>query len=164
MPLTILLPNPLDMISRPGYNSGNQKITGVTSMDKPQIHLSDNEWRIMQVLWDGAPRTLRQICDAVKHDAGWTKHAVISFLKRLQAKGAVRAEETEPARLYFPMIGEEDALGQETKSVLDRVYRGNISLMVSNAVSQKNISEQDIEELMGILRQAKGREANERNP
>ena len=133
-------------------------------MADPQIHLSDNEWRIMQVLWDGAPRTLRQICDAVRSDAGWTKHAVISFLKRLQAKGAVRVEEREPARLYYPLIAEKDALGQETRTVLDRVYRGDVALMVSNAVSQKDVTERDIEELMDILRQAKGREKDGGNP
>ena len=127
-------------------------------MADPQIHLSDNEWRIMQVLWDSAPRTLRQICDAVRNDAGWSKHAVISFLKRLQAKGALRVEEREPVRLYYPLIEEQDALGRETRSLLDRVYRGDVALMVQNAVSQKDITEQDIEELMDILRQAKGRD------
>ncbi len=127
-------------------------------MADPQIHLSDNEWRIMQVLWDSAPRTLRQICDAVRNDAGWSKHAVISFLKRLQAKGALRVEEREPTRLYYPLIEEQDALGRETRSLLDRVYRGDVALMVQNAVNQKDITKQDIEELMDILRQAKGRD------
>lgn len=132
-------------------------------MTEKQIHLSDNEWRIMQVLWDGAPRTLRQICDAVKDDSGWTKHAVISFLKRLQAKGAVVVREQEPARQYFPVIGEKDALRRETQSLLERVYRGNVALMVSNAVTQKDITDRDIEELMDILRRAKGRDDDERN-
>ena len=132
-------------------------------MPEHEIHLSDTEWRIMQVLWDGAPRTLRQICDAVRDDSGWTKHAVISFLKRLQAKNAIRVEEREPARLYYPLIREEDARGREAKSVLNRVFRGNVALMVSSAVGQKDMSERDIEELMDVLRRAK-EEANERNP
>ena len=34
--------------------------------------LSENEWYIMQVLWEKSPSTLREICDALKSSKGWT--------------------------------------------------------------------------------------------
>ena len=54
--------------------------------------LSENEWYIMQVLWEKSPSTLRELCDALKESKGWTKHAITSFLKRMLEKEAIRLE------------------------------------------------------------------------
>ena len=45
----------------------------------------------MRALWALGEPALGQILKEVA-DAGWSKHAVISFLKRLEAKGAVTVD------------------------------------------------------------------------
>ena len=120
-------------------------------MTKQHIALADSEWRLMQIIWEKAPCTFRQICDAACPTYGWTKHAVISFLKRMEAKGAIRAEEAKPVRRYYPLLDRERAIHAETEDVLERVYNGNILLMVQSAARARSLTEAELAELERLL-------------
>ena len=84
-----------------------------------KVNLSDAEWKIMNVLWEQAPRTMMQITNALKAETGWTKHTVMSFLKRMEEKDALHYEEGEKAKLYYPDLKREEAALQETEDFLD---------------------------------------------
>lgn len=113
--------------------------------------LSENEWYIMQVLWEKSPSSLREICDALKESKGWTKHAVSSFLKRMLEKGAIGVDESGKVKGYSAIWSREDTILEETHSILDRVYRGDLLLLVSNAVKEQKLSKAEIEELKDML-------------
>ena len=119
-----------------------------------KLSLSNMEWKLMNVLWDGAPMTLMQLTRALEEDTGWTKHTVITMLGRLESKGAVRYEQVGRARQYSPLIPREDARREETASFLDRVYGGRLGLMMSALVEDHALTEEDIAELSAILRKA----------
>lgn len=120
-------------------------------MEERRTGLSENEWYIMQVLWESSPRSLREICEALKPVKGWTRHAVISFLKRMEAKGAVRVDDTGKVREYWACWDQEKTVLEETGSVLQRVYGGNLLLMVSNAVKGQTLTEEEKKQLRQIL-------------
>ena len=65
-----------------------------------KITLSDGEWKLMNRLWDDAPRTITELVAALREETGWSKNTVITMLGRLEAKGAVRHEEGQRAKLY----------------------------------------------------------------
>lgn len=113
--------------------------------------LSDAEWKVMEVLWEKAPRTMMEITNTLKEKTGWTKYTVMSFLKRMEEKGAVHFEEGGRARLYFPDWKREDAAIQETEDFLKKVFHGSAGMMIHAMVKQKALSEQEIEELYQIL-------------
>ena len=74
------------------------------------VNLSDNEWKLMNLLWADAPRTITELVYQLKEDTGWSKHTVISMLSRLEAKGAVRHEEGARAKQFR---SEERRVGKE---------------------------------------------------
>ena len=113
--------------------------------------LSENEWYIMQVLWEKSPSTLREICDALKGSKGWTKHAISSFLKRMLEKGAVEVDDSGKVKGYSAIWNKEDTILEETSSILERIYRGDLLLMVSNAIKEQKLSSEEIEELKSLL-------------
>ena len=121
-----------------------------------QMNLSDSEWKLMNHLWDGSPRTITELTAAVKEETGWSKNTVITMLSRLEAKGAVRHEEGPRAKQYFPAVERQDAARAETESFLSKVYGGSLGLMVSNLVESRRLSEADIAELSAILEKAGG--------
>lgn len=112
--------------------------------------LSDAEWRVMQVLWKRGDCTLRMLLDALTPDTDWSKHTILSFLKRMEAKNAICALETQP-RAWRALLNREETLGEETRSVLDRVYGGDCMLMVSNAVQNADLSEEEVRQLVELL-------------
>ena len=121
-----------------------------------KVDLSDTEWKLMDPLWDHAPRTIMELTAALREDTGWTKNTIITMLSRLEAKGAVRYEEGGRAKQYFPTVDREDAARAETESFLSKVYGGSLGLMVSNLVESHALTEADIAELSAILEKAGG--------
>ena len=113
--------------------------------------LSENEWYIMQVLWEKSSASLREICDALKESKGWTKHAISSFLKRMQEKGAISVDESGKVKNYVAVWNKEETILEETQSIMERVYKGDLLLMVSNAVKEQKLTKEEIEELKNML-------------
>ena len=93
---------------------------------------------------------------ALREETGWSKNTVITMLGRLEAKGAVRHEEGQRAKLYYPVTDREDAARTETESFLDKVYGGSLGLMMSAMVDSRRLTPEDIAELSAILEKAGG--------
>ena len=119
------------------------------------VSLSDGEWKLMNRLWEHAPRTITELTAAMKEETGWSKNTIITMLSRLEAKGAVRHEEGRRAKQYFPAVGREDAIESETETFLDKI--GGLGLLMSAMVEKNALTENDIAELSAILEKAGGK-------
>lgn len=121
-------------------------------MKKQNCTLSDAEWRIMQSLWrGGSPMSVREIMDDLADEPAWSIHSVISFLKRMETKGAVRIHEGRPIR-YSAALDREAAVQRETQELLGRVYGGEKLLMIQCAVNASPLSDAERDELIAILK------------
>ncbi len=85
---------------------------------KEKFKLSASEWKIMSLLWDKEPMTIMQITSALYDETTWTKHTVITLLKRMEAKNAVRYETIGNAKHYHTIVSREDVAVSETQSFL----------------------------------------------
>lgn len=132
------------------------------------IRLSEAEWKVMNVLWEEAPQTITRLTRCFQETTGWSKHTIMTFLKRMEDKGAVFYEAGERAKLYYPKIERSEAALQETEEFLERVFDGRMGLMLNTMVEQKALSGTEIAELYEILRREEeqsgsGDKAAERN-
>ena len=119
------------------------------------VSLSDGEWKLMNRLWEHAPRTITELTAALREETGWSKNTIITMLSRLEAKGAVTHTAGQRAKQYSPLILREDAAREETESFLSKVYGGSLGSLVNAMVSSRALTEADLEELSAILEQAK---------
>ncbi len=122
---------------------------------KQTVSLSDSEWIIMQEIWRNGSATFREICDGVA-DQNWSKPAVAAFLKRMENKGAIACEDAKPVKIYLPLLKKETAVREETKSILGRVYGGDVTLLAQSLVRSQALDEDEMDELIALLK--KGRE------
>lgn len=123
-----------------------------------KIKLSSSEWKIISLLWENQPMTIMQITNALSSDTAWTKHTVITLLKRMEAKNAVSYEQIGNAKHYSALITREDVAVSETQSFLQRLYRGSIGMMVNSMIKQNALSKEDIDELYDILKEAEDKD------
>lgn len=120
-------------------------------MEKNSMVLNKSEWCIMEKLWEQSPRTIMQLFHSLEEDTGWSKSTVNTLLSRMIDKNIIRCEEGQKAKQYYPQIKREDAALAETSSLLERVYRGSVSMMLSTLVRKNALTRQDIEELRELL-------------
>lgn len=116
------------------------------------VQCTEAEWKIMEVLWEDAPRTMPQITKALLEKTGWSRHTVITLLKRMQEKGSVQVDESGTVKQYIPLITREEASSNETRKLLSHVFSGKASLLVQNLVDSGELSLKDMEELMALIR------------
>ena len=117
--------------------------------------LSDGEWILMKALWESAPMTITQLTAAMKETTGWSKHTIISMLSRLEAKGAVTYESNGRAKLYSPVLRQEDAVQRETCRFLEKVYNGRLGVMLNTMMNSRQLTEEDLAELAAIFDKTK---------
>ena len=121
-----------------------------------QVNLSAVAWRVMEELWRN-PATLMELVRALGESAGWAKSTVSTMVRRMEAKGLIRAEQEGKAKVFFPQVAREEAAAAETESLLTRVYHGSVGLMVSTLLQNRQISPAELEELQAILEGKEGR-------
>lgn len=118
---------------------------------RKNIILQQSEWIIMEQLWESSPKTITQLYHALKVDPGWSKSTVNTLLGRMVDKEIIYYEEGKKAKQYYPAMKREDAAHTETKSLLERVYQGSISMMMSNFAKKNELSKEEITKLYEIL-------------
>ena len=119
-----------------------------------EIHLTASEWNILDSLWEKSPQTVMELVSVLSRRVGWAKSTTITTLRRMEEKGLVTVEVRDRAKHYAPALERDKAARRETRSSLNKVYRGSVGLMVSAMADEKALSRAEIEELYDILRKA----------
>ena len=120
------------------------------------IPLSDGEWKLMNQLWGKSPATITQLTERLASETGWTKHTVMTYLKRMESKKIIHYVEGEKAKLYYSDLDRKEAVIQEEQNFLNRVFKGNRGLMMTTMLEQEKLTDEDIDELIRILEKRKG--------
>lgn len=124
-------------------------------MEEKTISLSNCEWHIMESLWEESPKTATQLIRAMEEETGWAKSTTKTVLKRMEQKGCIAYKEGEKAREYYPLLKRDEVVESETSSFINRIYNGSLGLMVNTLVRKQEISDQEMEELYQIIKEAR---------
>lgn len=115
------------------------------------MRLSDSEWKIADCLWENGSMTITELTRELDPETGWSKNTIITLLKRMVDKGAVTFIQDDRAKRFCPSIDRAEAELEETTTFLDKVYKGNVGLMISNLIGSKKITDEQLEELRRII-------------
>ena len=126
-------------------------------MNEKNLTLTEAEWTVMECLWEKSPRTGRETVAGLEQKMGWSRSTTLTMLRRLEAKGAVAGDTEGELKTFRPLIAREDVAVRETENLLDRAYRGSLSLLVSSLTKKQSLPQNEIDELYAILREMEGK-------
>ena len=118
------------------------------------INLTNSEWYVLDCLWTHSPMTVMELVSALGDRPGWAKSTTITTLRRMEDKGLVLCSVEGRTRHYAPAVRRDQAARRETRSFLDKAYRGSVGLMMSALAEDQALSKAEIDELYEILRKA----------
>ena len=118
------------------------------------VHLTGSEWDILDCLWEKNPQTVMELVATLGKKVGWAKSTTITTLRRMEEKDLIHCEIVGKGRPYYPAVEREAAVVSETRSFLDRVYRGSVGLMMSAMAQRQELTEEDLRQLRRILHHA----------
>ena len=115
-------------------------------MDK-KITVSDAELEIMEVLWSaGRGLNAGEIRNILNENKNWERTTVLTLINRLVKKEVVRQEKRE-VFYYLPCISREEYVREETKSFVNKFFKGSSRNLAAALVNNESLTKEDVEEL-----------------
>jgi len=126
------------------------------------MKLTDAEWKIMKVLWDRHPASVRDVIEALEGETDWAYTTVKTMLTRLEEKGVVEARMRGNTAFYTPLVERKEARFSALRSLVDTAFDGTLGTMMHFLVSNEEIPEKDRAEILRLIRERKHQERNDK--
>lgn len=115
------------------------------------MRVSSAEGIVMEALWRKHPLSAEDVVADVAADQAWTEATVKTLLNRLLSKGAIAADKDGRRYLYRPLLKREDYVAEESTSLIDRLFDGRVSSLVTHFSEREKLSADDIAELKRLI-------------
>lgn len=111
--------------------------------------VSDSELELMKIIWGrGGEALYAEIMeDLAAGGRDWQKNTVITLLSRLMEKGFLGVSKLGRRNRYTALVTREDYQASQTRSLLDKLYRGEARGLVMTLVREEMLTGEDYEEL-----------------
>ena len=121
---------------------------------------TDRELDVMAVLWERGDATVAEVQERLPVDLAYT--TVLTVLRTLEEKGHVGHREEGRAYRYHPLVEREEAGARVLGRLVDRLFGGSPELLLTQLVSERDLSEAQLERMRRLLdEKLGGREAPE---
>lgn len=114
-----------------------------------EISFTDREMDVMVVLWERGTATVAEVKGALADDLAYT--TVLTVLRVLEEKGHVAHTEEGRAHRYHPLVERQAAGTSALRRLTTKLFRGSPELLLTQLVSDRNLSEQEIRRMRELL-------------
>jgi len=118
---------------------------------------SENEWLIMEVLWEcQGTMTAAEIIEALKGVLDINKNTIRVMINRLLGKHIIAYEvDAHDQRIYhyYPIRSKEACLSLKSERFVNHYFGGNASLAVASFLKSADISKEELSELKSLVAQ-----------
>ena len=115
------------------------------------MKITTAESQIMDVLWRlGRPLAVEDVREALTEET-WTDATIRTLLNRLVSKKAVTAAKDGRRFLYRPLVARGDYVHAQSKSLIDRLFDGQIEPFVAHFSQREDLSSEEIARLRTLI-------------
>jgi predicted transcriptional regulator len=117
---------------------------------------TEAELGILRVLWEGGPRSVRDIQRILNaaRPTGYT--TVLKLMQIMTEKGLVERDESQRPQIYRTRYSEEQTQRQLLRDLLDRAFGGSVKKLVLQALATKRSSPEELEAIEKLLDRFEG--------
>jgi BlaI family penicillinase repressor len=120
-----------------------------------EIRLGRLELQIMSVVWDKGTATVHDVKEALTRGRKPAYSTILTMMRKLEAKGYLEHDVAERTYVYRATISRQEARHSLLGDLLERVFEGSPSLLVSNLVEQEHVTEDELREIRKLIAERK---------
>jgi BlaI family transcriptional regulator, penicillinase repressor len=113
--------------------------------------MTDLQLEIMNVIWARGEATVAQVHAAIEPRQRLARKTVGTLLSRLDAQGVLAHREEGREYVYRATVARAEVERATIGNVLKRLFRGDVSAMVSHALEADDVRPGDVERLQRLL-------------
>lgn len=118
--------------------------------------LTGREDQIMQIVWRLKTAFIRDIIDGLPEPKPHY-NSVATIVKILVKKGFLKSEMLGNTHQYSPAIELEDYRQKDLVNIKKKYFGNSFSRMIAHFAKDENLSEEELEELMRIIKSQKNK-------
>ena len=119
------------------------------------LDLSDLQLAVMRVLWDKGEASAADVQRALHRSRGLAITTVSTLLTRLEKRGLLSHRADGRTFVYRAKISERDVRRSMLSSLVDGLFRGDASAVVSQLLAARDVTEGDIDRIQELVEEAK---------
>ena len=119
------------------------------------IRLGRLELQILNVVWEKGRVTVHDVKEVLGKGRKPAYTTILAMMRKMDAKGYLEHDVEGRTFIYRAAISQEDVRYDVLNDILERLFDGSPALMVNSLVEQKDISEEDLEQIKKITLEAK---------
>ena len=85
--------------------------------DNEMIRVTDNEYRMLEVIWEEEPVLATKLVELCLEKCGWKKSTVYTMIRRMDTKGIIKFENST----VVAMVKKEQVLKAEGEALFKKV-------------------------------------------
>ena len=120
------------------------------SKEKIQIRLTDNECRLMEVIWDTEPVLATKLVEICLEKCGWKKSTVYTMLRRMDTKGILSFADGE----VVSRIKREQALKAEGEALLQKAFGDSLPDFFAAFLEGRHLTKEESDRIQKMIRDA----------
>lgn len=117
--------------------------------------LSELQLAIIRVLWDKGEASAAEVQQAMKRSRPLAITTVSTLLARLEKKGIITHRNAGRTFVYRARVTELDMRRKAISGVIRNLFRGNPSEVVGQILSERDVSEEDLERMRRMIQDAR---------
>jgi predicted transcriptional regulator len=127
-------------------------------MSKTKGHrLGDLQLRIMKDLWLRGEAPVSDIHDKLGGSRAFAYTTIATMLRKMEVRGLVRHRTEGRSFVYRPAVTEDAVTRRMADDLLDRVFEGSLSGMVSHLLTTREVSGEELTRLEKLITERKKR-------
>lgn len=120
------------------------------------ITISDAEWQVMNVIWEGQPMTSQEVVGRLEKDVAWAPATVKTMLHRLVKKNVLIYELDGNRYVYRSRVRRASCVKQASQSFMQRVFAGEPTSLLAHFLQTSKLSPKQVAQLRQMLDEQEG--------
>ena len=104
----------------------------------------------MNVVWDRGKATVHDVKNALSRRKP-AYSTILTMMRKLEAKGYLKHEVDGRTYVYLPLISQQAVRHGVLGDVVERLFEGSTSLLLTSLVEQNRISENELRQIRKLI-------------
>jgi BlaI family transcriptional regulator, penicillinase repressor len=113
--------------------------------------LTDLQLAILHEVWKRGDATVTDVWEALLDETGLAKKTIGTMMARLEKQGFLTHEASGREFVYQATVSRKEVGSAKLRNVLDRIFGGNVTALVSHALETEEVRPGDIEKVRKLI-------------
>ncbi|MBW7914328.1 MAG: BlaI/MecI/CopY family transcriptional regulator [Taibaiella sp.] len=123
-------------------------------MTKKDIHITEAELEILQVLWDKKEATVKEVHEELSTEREAVYTTTLKQMQVMYEKGLLKRDDSRRQHIYYPDVDIKRVQRKFMDKVMKNLFSGSAGELVMNALSNYKTTPEELDQIKNLIEKA----------